>query len=226
MTLSAGLAWDAFSRTVSSGTPASLTRLRANAFSVVGTIEIVPGLVCGLTAGLSLSDPNGLVFERLPITIDYEAGAIQGLVFGVGLEAKLAALGRFEIEGAGRFVYSLGSAKTRPMTGFAVPGTVTAKPTWFEASFGPRLSYRGWRGLVPYLRLSADWIRGRLTADEALSDLTGRQKIAFKAKGVFQAAMGADVALASRFTIRAEMGFVPYPGGTDVAASAGLFYRF
>ena len=221
-----GLGVATFSRTVASGGSADLTKVRATIVSVSGTCRPVPWLVLELVAGLSSTNPDGLVFGGLPISIDYEAGAVSGLLLGGGLAAKLGVFGRFEIEGAGRFVYSQGATKTRPMSGFAVPGTAGAKPAWFEASLGPRLLYTASAGFVPYLRLAADWFRGSLAVTEALADLAGQEKLTLKAKGVLEAALGADIALRRRLTLRAEAGLLPRPGGVDAAASAALFYRF
>lgn len=221
-----GLGAATFSRTVSSGTAADLTRVRATNLSISGTYRPAPWLVLELFAGLSSTNPDGLIFEALPVSIDYEAGAIRGLLFGAGLAARIGAFGRFEIEGAGRIVYSQGTTKTLPMSDFTVSGSAGAKPAWLEASLGPRLIYRASPGFVPYLRVAADLFRASLTMTETLGDLSGRQKLTLKAKAFLEAALGADVKLGARLTLRAEAGLLPRPGGADAAASAGLFYRF
>jgi hypothetical protein len=221
-----GLAAGAFSRTVSAGAAAGQTKVRATTLTLSGKCRPAAWLVLELFAGLSSTNPGGLVFDGLPISIDYEAGAIRGLLLGGGLAARIAAIGRFEIEGAGRFVYSQGATKARPMSGFAVPGSAAAKPVWLEASLGPLVRYRASSRFVPYLRVAADWFRGGLTVGETLGDLAGRQKLTLKAKGFLEAALGAEVALAARLGISVEAGLLPRPGGADAAASAGLFYRF
>ncbi|HVP92097.1 MAG TPA: hypothetical protein VMS75_12885 [Terriglobales bacterium] len=221
-----GLGVATFSRAVASGASAGLTKVRAATVFLSGTCRPAHWLLLELFAGLPSTNPDGLVFEGLPISIDYEAGAIRGLLLGGGLAAKLGAFGRLEIEGAGRFVYSQGATKTRPMSDFTVSGSAGAKPAWLEASLGPRLLYRASPGFVPYLRVAASWFRGSLTMTETLGDLAGREKLTLKAKAFLEAALGADVMLRARLTLRAEAGLLPRPGGADAAASAGLFYRF
>lgn len=48
-----------------------------------GTVDLT------LFAGLGQTDLNGLVFNQLPITLDYQAGGINGLIIGLAADWPL-----------------------------------------------------------------------------------------------------------------------------------------
>jgi hypothetical protein len=224
--LAIGLSFEHFSRTISWDGKTSQSKAVGDLITARQTIELRPGLDLEFAAGLSLANFNGLVFRDLPVSIDYEAGPVSGLLLGGALRARVLEAGEFEIEGRASFVYSLGFAKTRPLEGFAVEGNVRARPSWFRVSAGPRISYRLSGRLVPYLSLTADWFSGSFTVNETLADLTGYERKKLQAKGFFEASLGAEYAFSERLSLRGEAGFLPYPGGVDGAASAGFLYRF
>jgi hypothetical protein len=221
-----GISYDHLSRTVTWDDKTHQSRLKADLITASGLIAFEPGLTLELLAGVSLSNFNGLSFDNLPITLDYESGATTSFLLGAGIRAKLLTFGDFEIEGTGRFVYSMGRIITWPMEGFAVEGSSTGRPTWFEASLGPRISYFAAAKFVPYLTISADILSGRFRMDETLADLSGTQTRKLKSKSIVSAALGADFHVSGRLALRGEAGFLPYSGGVDGMASLGLHYRF
>jgi len=221
-----GLSYDRLSRTVTWDAGAHQSRAKADIFTVREAIQLKPGLAVELLAGLSLSNFNGLVFRNLPVSLDYEAGGAKGLLLGCGVRARLLGDGDFEIEGIGRFVYSLGFNGTWPLQGFAVEGNSRGRPSWLVASLGPRISYRFFGGFVPYATISASFFSGSFVMDQTLGDLTGHEAKTLKSKGLLEVALGADYRVGERLTLRAEAGFLPYPGGVDGSASVGFLYRF
>jgi len=224
--VSIGLGFDYLSRTVTWDDKTRESKLAAGAFTIRGMFDLRPGLALELAAGISRPNFNGLVFRNLPISVDYEAGATNGLLLGAAVRVRLARIGAFEIGADGRFVSSLGLSKTWALAGFAVEGTVKGSPTWFEAAGGPRISYVGTGRLVPYLTVMADWLSGKFTLDQSLGDLTGHEAKKVTGKGFLAASAGADWEFSDRLLLRGEAGVLPYSGGMDFRASLGLFYRF
>lgn len=221
-----GISYDGLSRTVTWDGGTHQSKVKADSFTARETILVKPGLAVELMAGLSLSNFNGLVFRNLPVSLDYEAGATAGLLLGCGLRARLLGAGDFEIEGVGRFVYSLGFKKNWPLQGFAVEGNSQGRSNWLVASLGPRISYRFFGSFVPYVTISASFFSGSFAMDQTLGDLTGHETKTLKSKSLLEVALGADYRVGKRWTLRAEAGFLPYSGGVDGSASVGLLYRF
>ena len=221
-----GIGIDYFSRTISSDNNTRASKASATLVTAREEVELRPGLAFDLAAGLSLSSFNGLAFSNLPITIDYEAGAVSSLFVGAGFRARLLRHGKLEIEGVGRFVYCLGSTKGWTLEGFAVEGHATGRPAWIEATLGPRISLVAGGKLVPFLTISGNWFSGSFKMTETLGDLSGSEKKTVRAKGFIEISLGARYQVSKRACFTAEAGFLPRSGGVDGALSAGLTYRF
>jgi len=225
-TFMAGLNFDHFSRTMVWDGDTATSRLRASLVSARADFGFGKGLTLSLSAGLSLTGFGGLAFGTLPITLEYDASLMKGLVLGAELEASILKLGGFEIKAAGRFVSSFGMSKTWPLEGFAVEGEARGRSNWMEASAGPRLAYSLSGAFVPYLELNARWLRADFRLEETLEDLHGLETKRIKGDLLFSAALGGDVRVSDRLTIKAKGGFVPFAGGADALASIGLLYIF
>lgn len=224
--LMAGLNFDHFSRTVVWDGDTGPSRLQASLVSARTDFGFGKGLTLSLSAGLSLTDFEGLAFGTLPIPLAYDASPIKGLVLGAELEALLLKSGDFEIKAAGRFVSSFGMSRTWPLEGFAVVGEAKGRSNWMEASAGPRLAYLLSDAFVPYLEVNARWLRADFRMEETLEDLQGHEKKLVKGDLSFSVALGGDTRVSDRLTIKAKAGLVPYAGGADVLASVGLLYMF
>jgi hypothetical protein len=221
-----GIGIDYFSRTITWDDKTQTSKASATLIAAREEIEIRPGLAFELAAGLSFSNFNGLAFSNLPISIDYEAGAVSSLFIGAGFRARLLRRGKLEIEGVGRFVSSLRSTKTWALEGFAVEGHATGGPAWIEASLGPRISLAAGGKLVPFVTISGNWFSGSFKMTETLGDLSGSEKKTVRAKGFVEISLGARYDISKRACVTAEAGFLPRSGGVDGALSAGLTYRF
>lgn len=224
--LAAGLTVDRFTRTVVWKGDESPSRLSAGLVAARAELGLGrKGAVVGLFAGLSFTDAADVVFGGLPISLAFDGAAVAGLAFGADVLVPVERFGDFEIKGAGRIVYSTGLDKAWPLEGFAVEGRAVGQPGWLEAAAGPRLEYVLPGGLVPYVELTARWLTATFRMDETLGELAGTET---KKAGDFAvgAALGADAAISRRLALRGRIGIMPYPGGVDTLATAGLLYRF
>lgn len=222
----AGVVFDHFSTTVVWAGDAETSRVLANMVSARAGFDLGPGLKFGLTAGLSLSDFNTLVFRDLPISLEFGSAALQGIALGAEVEAALFDFGDIEISAAGRIVSSFGLAKTWPLEGFAVPGQAVGKANWMEAWAGPRLAYRFSAGFVPYLEAAVRWLRADFLMEETLDDLHGAEKKRVQADFSFSVSLGGDIRLTDRLMARAKAGIAPFGGGVDGLVSLGLIFAF
>ncbi len=225
-TFVAGLNFDHFSKTVVWDGDTASSRLGASLVSARADLGFGKGLTLSLSAGFSLAGFGGLAFETLPITLEYDASSLKGLVLGAELEALLHKFGKFEIKAAGRFVSSFGMSKTWPLEGFAVEGQAKGRLNWMEASAGPRLAYLLSEKFVPYVEVNVRWLRTDFRMEETLEDLHGLETKRSNGDLAFGVALGGDVRASERVTIKAKAGFSPHAGSTDALISIGLFYMF
>lgn len=222
----AGLMFEHLTRTIVWEGDTDMSRVRASQVAARAGLDLGRGLKLGLTAGLSLSGFDTLVFDGLPVSLELGSTSLRGLVFGAELEAALYDLGDIEIIAAGRFVSSFGLARTWPLEDFAVPGEASGKANWMEAAAGPRLMYRLSSGFAPYLEAAVRWFRADVRMDETLEDLRGAEKRTVRGDIAFSFALGGDIPLSERLTVKAKAGIAPFAGGVDALASVGLVVAF
>lgn len=221
-----GLNFESLTRTVVwKGDPAA-SRIGGNLIAARADLGLVKGVLVSFSAGMVLTDFQGLSFTGLPITLAYDASPLLGLSFGAEAVAPLKEFSGFEIAGAGRVVYSFGMSKTWPLEGFAVDGEAVGRSSWLEAAVGPRLTYRRFAGVVPYLELAVRWLGASFRMTETLADLEGAESQRVGGDLSFSASLGGDVVLSDRLTLRAKGGVLPRAGGIDGLVSLGLGYTF
>jgi hypothetical protein len=224
--IAAGLNYESLSRTVVWTGDTSPSKIGANIFSARADLGLGKGLVVSFSAGLSLTAYKALVFDTLPISLQFDGATISGLFLGAEAFAPILKFSDFELGGTGRFVYVLGLSKTWPLEDFAVEGEARGKPGWMEAAAGPRLSYLFSDRIVPYFELCVRWLRADFRMTETLGDLSGTERKLVQGDLSFSAALGADAALSDRISVKAKAGILPYAGGVDGLFSIGFLYRF
>jgi hypothetical protein len=218
--------YDHFTRTVVwDGDPAS-SRIVSNLLSARAEFGLAKGMTFSLSAGLSLTDFKDLAFTNLPISLEYGAAPMTGIVLGGEFEAPLSKFGDFEIRAAGRFVSSFGMSKTWPLEGFAVEGQAKGRVNWMEASAGPRVAYLFFGKFVPYVEVSARWLTAGFRMDETLGDLQDSEKKRVKGDFAIGISLGGEGRVSDRLFVRAKAGFIPFSGGVDALASIGVSYVF
>jgi len=226
MTIKLGLGADALSRNVQWDKGPDESKLKAYNVYLASEFEFPIDLTLGLFAGLNFSDFKGMLFQNLPISIDYQAGAVQGILLGGELCKGLFSFGDFETEAAARFVSSLGSTKKWPIKGFAIKGETRGKPKWSQLDAGASLVYTAYKKFRPYLGLSLSWLWGEFQMTETMGDLQGTQLRKLSQKGLVRMSLGTTFQWTRRFGFRGEAGIVPVKGGTDLSGSLRLLYGF
>jgi len=221
-----GLGADTLSRNVQWDKGPDGSKLKATNVFLASEFEFPIDLTLGLFAGLSFSDFKGLLFQDLPFSVEYQAGAVQGILLGGELRKGLFSFGDFETEAAAQFVSSLGSTKKWPIEGFAVPGETSGKPKWSQLNAGASLVYAAYENFRPYLGVSLSWLWGNFRMTETMGDLQGTQIREIKQKGLVRISLGTTFQVARQFGLKGEVGIVPIKGGTDLSASLRLLYGF
>jgi len=221
-----GLGADTLSRNVQWDKGPDGSKLKATNVFLASEFEFPIDLTLGLFAGLSFSDFKGLLFQDLPFSVEYQAGAVQGILLGGELRKGLFSFGDFETEAAAQFVSSLGSTKKWPIEGFAVPGETLGKSKWSQLNAGASLVYAAYENFRPYLGVSLSWLWGNFRMTETMGDLQGTQIREIKQKGLVRISLGTTFQVARQFGLKGEVGIVPIKGGTDLSASLRLLYGF
>ena len=226
MSLRLGLCGGFAGRTVEWDKGDDGSKVKTGLAGIAADVRLARGFELSLFAGMAFTDPDGAVFPRLPITLEYGAGAIRGLAFGAVLRKSLFVFGDFETGARAGIVTSTGSSKTWPIEGFAVDGEAEGRPKWTEIEVGPTVAYTGYRGFTPYLGLSVSLFRGDFRMAEKLGDLEGEQSRKLAEKGALKVTAGASLDLGHGIVIDGEAGIVPVKGGTDLRAAVRFMYGF
>jgi hypothetical protein len=183
--------------------------------------QAAAGFELGIVAGYSLSNWNGLVFRNLPFSIDYQAGAINGLVVGAGLRKSLFVSGFWAMDAEARFTAHLGQASSFPISGLAVDGQADLKGTWMRVEVGPELTYRGFELFSPFLGLSYDRIWGKMTLTETIQDLEGTEEKKVAGAGAVAVNFGTVYEPSSAFRVKIGGSLIPYK---KIGGGLGLDY--
>ena len=226
MNFKLGLGADVLSRNVQWDKGPDGSKLKAYNVFLTSEFEFPIHLTLGLFAGLSFSDFNGMLFRNLPFSINYQAGAVKGVVLGGELRKGLFSFGDFETEVDVQFVSSLGSTKKWPIEGFAVPGVTQGKPRWSQLNAGASLVYAAYENFKPYLGVSLSWLWGDFRMTETMGDLQGTQVREMRQKGLVRISLGTIFQVTRQLGLRGEAGIVPAKGGTDLSVSLRLIYGF
>ena len=224
--LSAGLAYDHFSRSVVWSGDEAASKILAHRISARADIAMESGLVLAFTAGFSLSGFPALTFDGLPVSLQFDGASVGGFALGAEVEAPWKTVGDFEIGAAGWFVYSFGKTETWPLEGFAVEGQAEGLPSWMDIGAGPRVAYLSFGRVRPYLEVTARLLWAEFRMSETLGDLAAAETKKVKGDFALAIALGADARVTDRITVKAKAGFMPASGGVDGLVSLGALYGF
>lgn len=175
--------------------------------------------------GLGLPRPNGVVFDQLPLTLEYQGGSITGLLFGARAEARLLPASDFNFGLMAEFASYLGFKKDFALSGLVVPGTATASPSWSQASGGLKVTYDGLEGSQPFLEVAGSYFWGQFKMQEKIEDLEGEQKVDLKGASYVSITAGWSFFLVDRITLIPKIRV--FPGSkTGIGGGLSIYYGF
>lgn len=179
-----------------------------------------------LSAGIAINNFNGLIFNRLPISLEYQAGVTPAIYFGASLSRKIMSVDEFAIDLTAKARSSLGFKKSWNLQGFGEPGISSGTNYWLDIALGPRLFYNISGNFIPYISVAARYFLGQFEMNEKIGDLVGSQKKNLTGKSLIEATLGFHLKISPKFAVRSEACFLPYSGGIDSFFHASLLFEF
>ncbi|HRD02411.1 MAG TPA: hypothetical protein PLP57_07195 [Candidatus Saccharicenans sp.] len=219
-----GLRFDLFNRgTKWDQTTSTLKALNlmaeARGKNLGGTVDL------NLFAGLGSTDLNGVVFSQLPITLDYQAGRITGLVVGLGADWPLIYASDFRLGLTADFMTWIGFNKKFAIEGFVFPGEAKAEPDWAQASGGIFAAYEGYENVEPFFDITVSALWGTFNMTENIQDLSGEEEKKIKGSGLLSISLGCHLKLTEKLYLTPVARFYP-ASKFGLAGSLGLYYAF
>jgi hypothetical protein len=195
---------------------------------IIFEYEFQPGFSLAGHIGYSSTALDNVIFRKLPFSLEMnsDSGSMGGILLGAEVEKTVLGGSGLGVDIRGQFFASLGLSREWKLPGLAVEGSAEGKPVWMRAAAGPVLTYRGWRGIVPFFYPRVDYLWGSLEFKETVQDLKGTEKKEIKGRSLLGLALGFDFELASSFRVRAEGSLYPREGGTDYSFMARALWAF
>lgn len=178
-----------------------------------------------LFAGLGNTNLQGLTFDHLPITLDYEGGSISGIIFGLGVDRTFFSTSSFNFGLMADFTSYIGFKKSFALEGFVVPGEAQSEPDWAQASAGIFILYDGWEKVAPFLQVAASKLWGTFKMSEKIEDLTGEETKDLKDAGLLSFTLGWNIDLSEKISLIPRIRV--YTGNkTAFGGGISFFYAF
>jgi len=217
-----GLTADMFNRGIKWGDQTSM--LKSMNFMLEARTRNLGGFFnLSLFGGLAITNLNGVIFDRLPITLDYEAGGISGVIFGLGIDKEVLSASDWKFGLIADMTAFIGFKKTFAIEGFVLPGEATAEPDWAQASGGLFVLYDGFEKIQPFLQVAASKFWGNFKMSEKIEDLTGEESKDLKASGFLSVTLGWNISLSQRLCLIPRVRV--YTGNkTAIGGGLSLFY--
>lgn len=203
-----------------------VSTLKANLFTLKPGVVFRDAIALNAILGYSLASYDSMIFRQLPFSVELDMGNVSGYVLGIELDVFIYNFGDFEIGAQGQFVYYLGMEKEWEISGLAVDGNVTGKPSWQRYYFGPKLTYTGLDYFYPYLLVSYNHLTGKYSLNQVIQDLSGSEEKSISAQGQFCFAAGADYEFMEKFKIRGELSIIPHSENVDIGFLITALYSF
>lgn len=205
------------SQVITSTAPAGLLMVRGK--NLGGTVDLT------FYAGYGSSRLNGLLFETLPVSLDYQAGGIGGPLFGVKADWPVYGRGDYTFGLTADFFTFFGQKRKFALEDFAEPGEARMQPTWNQASSGIFFLYDGFEYFQPYVVAGVSFFWGTFKASETIADLNGSQSLKLKGSGILILTVGSNVKLAGNLCLIPQLTIYP-ASRTALAGGLGLLYSF
>jgi hypothetical protein len=168
---------------------------------------------------------NGLVFRGLPVSIDFEAGAIGAMFLGAEIGLPLARFGDWEVGLGGRYLVSIGSTGNWTLSGLNQIGSLDGRADWMSVQAGPSLTYRGFETFSPYAAVFYDRLWGTFTMNENINPLLGTEEKKIAGQGIVGATFGLIIEPGASVRLKAEGSLIPFTrleGGTALSADVAI----
>jgi hypothetical protein len=223
-----GFRLDYLTQTVSwdNGTGKSTSGLNSALAAAVLQLGIGRSSTASLIAGYATTELNGLLFRQLPLSVDFEAGGVGGLVLGAELNLGIISERRVSLSAQAQFMAQLGLSKTWSIPGLAVAGSLEGSPTWMRAMVGPLIVFGAEDRVRPYLFPFFQYVWGTFALKESVETLSGTESKDVRGKSLFGVAGGLELPLSPGIRIKAEGGVYPRSGGADYSATIKTMFAF
>ena len=226
MTFGAGVGFEYFNRTISWNDGEMTSPLKSLLLTLNADIEVIDGLTLGAIVGYASSNYKDLIFRDLPISLELDAGSINGFALGDEAEYALYSTYDFTLNAIGQFLYYSGGTKEWDIPGLAIEGKAKGKPKWSRGKIGLAFEYTGMEYIYPYASLCYTPLWGSFEMEETIDGLSGTEKKDIKGKGKFTLGLGGLYEITDSMDLKAEIDILPYSGGVDFGALVRLRYEF
>jgi len=175
--------------------------------------------------GYGTTKLNGIMFNHLPISLDYQAGGRPGPVFGLKADWPVFSFKDLTLGLTADFFSYFGQKKKFNLEGFTEAGEAEVKPAWSQASSGLFLLYEGLDKVQPFVVLGTSFFWGDFKATEKIADLSGSESKKLKGSGFLKLSLGANITLVDHFSFIPQL--TVYPASkTSLAGGIGILYSF
>lgn len=227
MTIAPALRGEYFGLTLAWEKKAHSSKFKSYLFTLDTELQMFEGFSFHLLFGYSLSNFDGLVFRKLPFSVELDVGYLGGLVLGAEIDKKLIHFPDYELNIFGQIIYSFRFWKnTWEVAHLHVDGTVTGSPCWFRAQIGPVIRYLGFDYLSPYISIMYGKLWGKFRMEQEIQDLTGLEKQKVVSLSDFTFLIGTLYELTDQLLVTGEVTLFPYKDGINVGATLGIKYLF
>ncbi|MDD8020405.1 MAG: hypothetical protein PHU81_04350 [Acidobacteriota bacterium] len=219
-----GLRFDLFNRGIKwDSTTSSLKGMNlvaeARGKNLGGTVDLT------VFAGAGNTNLNGMLFDQLPITLDYQAGSITGLILGLAADWPLTRISDFRLGLTADFTTWIGFKRKFIIEDFISPGEAGAEPDWAQASGGLFAVYEGYQNVEPFLDITFSVLWGTFKMTEKIEDLNGEENKSIKGSGLLGISLGCDWKLSDKLYLRPVVRCYP-ASKFGLSGSLSLSYDF
>ncbi len=219
-----GLSGELFSRGIKWQEESS-TLKSTNATLALIIREITSIINLTIYGGIGMPRPNGIIFDRLPLTLEYQAGSLNGLLAGVRAEARALPASDFNFGLVAEVTSFSGFNKNFDLKGLVVPATATARLSWIQATAGFIVTYDALENSQPFLEIAGSYLQGKFRMKEVIEDLSGEQTVTIKSSGYASITAGWNFYLVDKITVVPRVRFIPGTRST-FGGSLSIFYGF
>ncbi len=221
-----GIHFEYFTRKITWDNKAYTSDMKSAVIALNTEFEMDWGLSFNALIGYTFTNFDSLVFRQLPFSVELDVGSTGGYLLGAELKKTLFDYSDFEMEAFGQIVHNIGSENDWEISGLAVQGTVTGKPTWTRVSIGPIFKYTALERILPYFGVCYNGLWGTYKMDQTIQTLQGEEEKKIDGKGIFEGKLGSIFEIGTRMMFKGEISIIPYDGGINLGFLAVTSFSF